>query len=164
MLDYYRLSADNRLLYGGGTVYGAREGSKIEQQIRVNLQKTFPQLSSVRIDYAWTGNFLLTLSRLPQAGRIGSNIFYSQGCSGHGVTYTHLAGTLLAEAIKGQSQRLDAFANLPHMNFPGGRLFRVPMSSNNWPWRGLNQPRLQFGGSACWRLPRRYMRRMKMRN
>lgn len=127
MLDYYRLSADNRLLYGGGTVYGAREGSKIEQQIRVNLQKTFPQLSAVRIDYAWTGNFLLTLSRLPQAGRIGANIYFSQGCSGHGVTYTHLAGTLLAEAIKGQSQRLDAFARLPHMNFPGGRLLRVPM-------------------------------------
>lgn len=127
MLDYYRLSADNRLLYGGGTVYGAREGSKIEQQIRINLHKTFPQLASVRIDYAWTGNFLLTLSRLPQAGRLGPNIYYSQGCSGHGLTYTHLAGVLLAEAIKGQSQRLDAFASLPHMNFPGGRLFRVPM-------------------------------------
>jgi gamma-glutamylputrescine oxidase len=127
LLDYYRLSADQRLLYGGGTVYGARESARIEQQIRVNLHKTFPQLASVRIDYAWTGNFLLTLSRLPQAGRLGSNIYYSQGCSGHGVTYTHLAGVLLAEAIKGQSQRLDVFASLPHMNFPGGRLFRVPM-------------------------------------
>jgi gamma-glutamylputrescine oxidase len=127
MLDYYRLSADNRLLYGGGTVYGAREGSKIERQIRVNLHKTFPQLASVRIDYAWTGNFLLTLSRLPQAGRLSPNIYYSQGCSGHGLTYTHLAGVLLAETIKGQSQRLDAFASLPHMNFPGGRVMRVPM-------------------------------------
>jgi len=108
-------------------VYGARASGVIEQQIRRHLHKTFPQLASVRIDYAWSGNFLLTLSRLPQAGRIGHNVYYSQGCSGHGVTYTHLAGVLLAEAIKGQSQRLDAFATLPHMNFPGGRLLRVPM-------------------------------------
>lgn len=127
MLDYYRLSADRRLLYGGGTVYGARDTDRIEAEIRANLQKTFPQLTGVRIDYAWTGNFLLTLSRLPQAGRIGSNIYYSQGCSGHGVTYTHLAGVMLAAAIKGQSQRFDAFATLPHYPFPGGRVFRVPM-------------------------------------
>lgn len=127
MLDYYRLSADRRLLYGGGTVYGARDTGRIEREIRANLCKTFPQLANVRIDYAWTGNFLLTLSRLPQAGRIGPNIYYSQGCSGHGVTYTHLAGVMLGEAIRGQSQRLDAFATLPHYPFPGGRLFRVPM-------------------------------------
>jgi gamma-glutamylputrescine oxidase len=127
LLDYYRLSADHRLIYGGGTVYGAREDSKIEQLIRINMKKTFPQLADVRIDYAWTGNFLLTLSRLPQAGRLSSNIYYSQGCSGHGLTYTHLAGTLLAEAIKGQSERLDVFARLPHHNFPGGRMLRVPL-------------------------------------
>lgn len=127
LLDYFRLSADRRLLYGGGTVYGAREGTAIERQIRENLKKTFPQLAGVRIDYAWTGNFLLTLSRLPQAGRLGDNIYYSQGCSGHGLTYTHLAGTLLAQAIRGQSEGLDAFARLPHYRFPGGRLMRVPM-------------------------------------
>jgi len=127
LLDYYRLSADHRLLYGGGTVYGAREDATIERMIRVNLQKTFPQLANVRIDYAWTGNFLLTLSRLPQAGRLGSNVYFSQGCSGHGVTYTHLAGNLLADAIQGQSERLDVFARLPHHNFPGGRMLRVPL-------------------------------------
>lgn len=127
LLDYFRLSADRRLLYGGGTVYGAREGTAIERQIRANLSKTFPQLAGVRIDYAWTGNFLLTLSRLPQAGRLGDNIYYSQGCSGHGLTYTHLAGTLLAQAIRGQNEGLDAFARLPHYRFPGGRLMRVPM-------------------------------------
>jgi gamma-glutamylputrescine oxidase len=64
---------------------------------------------------------------MPQAGRLSSNIYYSQGCSGHGVTYTHLAGSILAEAIKGHSERLDVFARLPHHNFPGGRLLRVPM-------------------------------------
>ncbi|WP_027470090.1 NAD(P)/FAD-dependent oxidoreductase [Deefgea rivuli] len=129
LLDYYRISADQRLLYGGGVTYGARDLAHIEAVIVPNLLQTFPQLANVKIDYAWTGNFSLTLSRLPQMGRLGDNIYYSQGCSGHGVTYTHLAGRLLAEAIRGQSQRFDAFAQLPHLPFPGGRHFRVPLTA-----------------------------------
>ena len=129
LLDYYRLSADKRLIFGGGVVYGARDPADIEALIRPNLLKTFPQLRDVRIDYAWTGNFLLTLSRLPQVGRLGTNIYYSQGCSGHGVTYTHVAGRVLAEAIRGQAERFDAFAALPHYPFPGGRLLRIPFTA-----------------------------------
>ena len=129
LLDYYRLSADKRLIFGGGVVYGARDPANIESMIRPNLLRVFPQLQTVKIDYAWTGNFLLTLSRLPQMGRLGSNIFYSQGCSGHGVTFTHVAGKVLAEAIRGQAERFDAFAALPHYPFPGGRLFRIPFTA-----------------------------------
>ncbi|QJD57923.1 FAD-binding oxidoreductase [Pseudomonas sp. gcc21] len=129
LLDYYRLSADKRLIFGGGVVYGARDPANVEAMLRPNLLKTFPQLKNTRIDYAWTGNFLLTLSRLPQVGRLGDNIYYSQGCSGHGVTYTHLAGKIIAEALSGQAKRFDAFANLPHYPFPGGRLFRVPFTA-----------------------------------
>ncbi|SDS77729.1 NAD(P)/FAD-dependent oxidoreductase [Pseudomonas oryzae] len=129
LLDYFRLSADKRLIYGGGVVYGARDPADIEAIIRPKMLKTFPQLKNVKIDYTWTGNFLLTLSRLPQVGRIGDNVYYSQGCSGHGVTYTHLAGKLLAEALRGQAERFDAFASLPHYPFPGGRLFRVPFTA-----------------------------------
>ena len=129
LLDYFRLTGDNRLIYGGGVVYGARDPANIEAIIRPMMLKTFPQLKGVKIDYAWTGNFLLTLSRLPQVGRIGDNIYYSQGCSGHGVTYTHLAGKILAEALRGQAERFDAFGSLPHSPFPGGRLFRVPFTA-----------------------------------
>ncbi|MGL4939175.1 NAD(P)/FAD-dependent oxidoreductase, partial [Shewanella sp.] len=129
LLDYFRLSADKRLIYGGGVVYGARDPADIESIIVPNMLKTFPQLKGVKIDYAWTGNFLLTLSRLPQVGRIGHNIYYSQGCSGHGVTYTHLAGKLLAEMLNGQATRFDAFAALPHYPFPGGHALRVPFSA-----------------------------------
>lgn len=129
LLDYFRLSADRRLIYGGGVVYGARDPADIEGIIRPKMLKTFPQLKNVRIDFAWTGNFLLTLSRLPQVGRLGDNIYYSQGCSGHGVTYTHLAGKLLAEALRGQAERFDAFAGLRHYPFPGGRLFQVPLTT-----------------------------------
>ena len=89
LLDYFRLSADKRLIYGGGVVYGGRDPLDVEAIIRPKMLTTFPQLKGMKIDFAWTGNFLLTLSRLPQMGRIGGNIYYSQGCSGHGVTYTH---------------------------------------------------------------------------
>lgn len=129
LLDYFRLTGDRRLIYGGGVVYGAKDPSNIEAMIRPMMLKTFPQLKNVKIDFAWTGNFLLTLSRLPQVGRIGDNIYYSQGCSGHGVTYTHLAGKLLAEALRGQAERFDAFGSLPHYPFPGGRMFRVPFTA-----------------------------------
>ncbi|KZX61772.1 gamma-glutamylputrescine oxidoreductase [Stutzerimonas frequens] len=129
LLDYYRLSADKRLIYGGGVVYGARDPADIESIIHPKMLKTFPQLAKVRIDYAWTGNFLLTLSRLPQVGRLGNNIYYSQGCSGHGVTYTHVAGKVIAEALSGQAERFDAFASLPHYPFPGGQRFQAPLSA-----------------------------------
>ncbi|MBT8766606.1 FAD-binding oxidoreductase [Pseudomonas boanensis] len=129
LLDYYRLSGDKRLIYGGGVVYGARDPANIEAIIRPKMLKTFPQLKNVKIDFAWTGNFLLTLSRLPQVGRIGDNIYYSQGCSGHGVTYTHVAGKVIAETLRGQAERFDAFASLPHYPFPGGQVFRVPFTA-----------------------------------
>lgn len=129
LLDYFRLSGDRRLIYGGGVVYGARDPADIEAVIRPKMLKTFPQLKNVKIDFTWTGNFLLTLSRLPQVGRLGDNIYYSQGCSGHGVTFTHVAGKALAEALRGQAERFDAFAALPHYPFPGGRLFRVPFTA-----------------------------------
>lgn len=137
LLDYYRLSGDRRLLFGGGVIYGARDPRRIDALIRPNLEKTFPQLRGIRFDYTWTGNFLLTLSRLPQVGRLSPNLYYSQGCSGHGVTFTHLIGRVLAEAIRGQAERFDAFANLPHLPFPGGRLLRVPLTALGALWYDL---------------------------
>ncbi len=129
LLDYFRLSGDKRLIYGGGVVYGARDPADIESIIRPKMLKTFPQLQDVKTEFAWTGNFLMTLSRLPQVGRLGDNIYYSQGCSGHGVTYTHVAGKVIAEALRGQAERFDAFASLPHYPFPGGQAFSAPLSA-----------------------------------
>jgi gamma-glutamylputrescine oxidase len=137
LLDYFRLSADARLLFGGGVVYGARDPARVEAVIRPKLERVFPQLRGVGIDYGWTGNFLLTLSRLPQVGRLAPNILYSQGCSGHGVTYSHLAGRLLAECARGQVERFEVFARLPHLPFPGGRLLRAPFSALGAAWYAL---------------------------
>lgn len=127
-LDYYRITGDHRLLFGGGTVYGGKDPNDIVAEIRPHLLKTFPQLAGKRIDFAWSGNIALTVSRVPHMGRLGDNVYFSHGYSGHGVTGTHLAGRLLAEAISGQSERLDAFARLRHIPFPGGRLLRVPLT------------------------------------
>ncbi len=86
---------------------------------------------------------MLTLTRLPQMGRLSDNIYYSQGCSGHGVTFTHLAGRLLGEAIRGQAERFDAFGRLPHYPFPGGRHFWVPFTAMGALWYAMRD-RLGF--------------------
>ncbi|WP_411706393.1 NAD(P)/FAD-dependent oxidoreductase [Edaphovirga cremea] len=129
LLDYFRLTADNRLLYGGGVTYGARNPVSIDAIILPKLYRTFPQLKDVKIDYRWSGNFLLTFSRMPQFGRMENNIYYMQGDSGHGITLTHLAGKLIAEVLRGDAERFDAFARLPHLPFFGGRSLQVPFTA-----------------------------------
>ncbi|WP_445003244.1 NAD(P)/FAD-dependent oxidoreductase [Halomonas mongoliensis] len=129
LLDYYRLTRDNRLLYGGGVNYGGEDPADITAVIRPKMLATFPQLADVKVDHAWSGTFLMTLNRLPQFGVLNGNVYYAQGYSGHGVTCTHLAGKLIAEVIHGQGERFDAFAGIPHLPFPGGRLLRVPLSA-----------------------------------
>lgn len=128
MLDYYRRTHDNRVLFGGGTVYGGTEPEDIIGKLRPHLSRTFPQLADVRIDYAWSGNFALTLTRVPHMGMLGERVYFTHGYSGHGVTTTHLAGRLIAESINGESDRFRAFARLRNYPFPGGRLLRVPLT------------------------------------
>ncbi len=129
LLDYYRLSGDGRLIYGGGTTYGARDPGKIESIIVPKMLKTYPMLKDVKIDFAWTGNFLLTMMRMPQVGKIGENLYYAQGYSGHGVTSSHLMGEILSDAIDGDTERFDVFASMPQYQFPGGRMLRVPYTA-----------------------------------
>jgi gamma-glutamylputrescine oxidase len=131
------VTGDHRLLYGGGVTYGGGDPESIERFVRGHLEKTFPQLSGVKFDYAWGGDFLLTMSRLPQFGKLNDSIYYAQGYSGHGVTTTHLAGKLLAEAIGGQTERFDAFASLKHFPFPGGRMLRIPYTAAGAIFYGL---------------------------
>lgn len=137
ILDYYRLSGDKRLLFGGGTVYGGSDPKDIEAKLRRNMDKVFPQLKGVKIDYAWSGNFALSFSRVPQMGRIGNNTYFAHGYSGHGVTGSHTFGRILSEAIDGDLTRFDVFDKVPWYPFPGGRLFRVPYSVVGSWWYAL---------------------------
>jgi gamma-glutamylputrescine oxidase len=124
VLDYFRLSADNRLLFGGGTVYGGTDPADIEKKLRPNMEKIFPQMKGVKIDYAWSGNFALSFSRVPQMGKLGPNTYFAHGYSGHGVTGSHLYGRILSEAVDGDSSRFDVFSKIRWFPFPGGRMFR----------------------------------------
>ncbi|HSH49159.1 MAG TPA: FAD-binding oxidoreductase [Halomonas sp.] len=127
VLDYYRLSADRRLIYGGEVSYDGREPRGLQARMDAKIARIFPVLEGVRIDYRWGGDVAITLDRAPDFGRLGSNVYYAQGYSGHGMALSGLAGKLLAEAIAGQSERFDAFAAIPHRRFPGGRQLRKPL-------------------------------------
>lgn len=137
ILDYYRLSADGRLLFGGGTVYGGADPRDIEAKLRRNMEKVFPQVAGRRVDYAWSGNFALSFSRVPQMGRLNDHTYFAHGYSGHGVTGSHTFGRILAEAIHGDVSRFDVFQSVPWIPFPGGRMFRVPYSVIGSWWYGL---------------------------
>ncbi|MBX2882832.1 MAG: FAD-binding oxidoreductase, partial [Granulosicoccus sp.] len=137
ILDYYRLTSDRRLLFGGGTVYGGTDPADIVKKLRPALERVFPQLRGVGIDYAWSGNFALSFTRVPQMGRLGNNTYFAHGYSGHGVTGSHLFGRILAEAIQGDLTRYDVFARLPWVPFPGGRILRAPYSTVGSWWYGL---------------------------
>lgn len=127
VLNYYRLSADGRLIFGGGEKYTPRPPADVAGFVRPYLEQVFPQLEGVGIDYAWGGMVGVTLNRLPQLGRRG-DLFHAHGWSGHGVLLTTLAGQLMAEAMRGHAERFDLFAALPAQPFPGGPLLRHPLS------------------------------------
>ena len=127
VLEYFRLSADKRLLFGGRCNYFGDDPEVIKQNLEPRMLKVYPQLAGVGIDYAWGGTIGVPLHRVPQMGKISSKIFYSQGYSGHGVNVTHLAGQILADAVAGTMERFDVFANIKAIRFPGAYTFRKPL-------------------------------------
>ncbi|HEX7374978.1 MAG TPA: FAD-binding oxidoreductase [Steroidobacteraceae bacterium] len=126
VLDYFRCSADHRLLFGGRVSYSGLNPATTHHATRRRMLKVFPQLADVKIDYAWGGYVDITLSRAPDFGRIAPNVYYLQGFSGHGIALTGMAGRLVAETIAGQAERFDLFAKLRHRDFPGGKALRMP--------------------------------------
>ncbi|PAB26302.1 NAD(P)/FAD-dependent oxidoreductase [Pseudomonas savastanoi] len=143
-VDYYRLSADRRLLFGGACHYSGRDPRDIAAYMRPKMLDVFAQLASVKIDYQWGGIIGIGANRLPQIGQLKQhpNVFYAQAYSGHGLNATHLAGRLLAEAIAGQhSDGFELFAKVPHMTFPGGKHLRSPLLALGMLWHRLKELR-----------------------
>jgi gamma-glutamylputrescine oxidase len=126
VLDYYRRSADHRLLFGGRVNYSGLKSFDAPSATRARMLNVFPQLKDVRIQYAWGGEVDITLNRAPHFGRLAPNVYFLQGFSGHGIALTGIAGKLVAEAIGGTAGRFDVFARIPHANFPGGMALRRP--------------------------------------
>ncbi len=134
VLDYFRTTADDRLLYGGRVSYSTATPANLSQSMQRRMAFTFPQLKETKIDYAWGGFVDISMRRAPDFGHLPgargkpaqANVYYLQGFSGHGVALTGLAGKLVAEAIAGNAQRFDVFARIRQGAFPGGRWLRTP--------------------------------------
>ncbi len=126
VLDYFRRSADHRLLFGGRVNYSGLSSFDAPAATRARMLRVFPQLKDTRIEYAWGGDVDITLNRAPHFGRLAPNVYFLQGFSGHGMALTGIAGKLVAEAIAGSAARFDVFARIPHGNFPGGAALRRP--------------------------------------
>jgi len=133
-LDYFRCSADHRLLFGGRASYSTYVPPNLPGVMRRRLRAVFPELAKVTLEYVWGGMIDISLNRAPHWGRLGNNIYFAQGFSGHGVNTTGLAGRLIAESIRGQSERLDVFERINHRPFPGGRALRTPLLVAAMAW------------------------------
>jgi len=126
VIDYYRLSADNRMLFGGGENYSSKFPRDIAAFVSKPMLRVFPQLADAKIDYAWGGTLAITMSRMPDFGRLAPNVVYAQGFSGQGINMATLAGKLLSEAVAGQAERFDWMSKIKIPTFPGGTLLRYP--------------------------------------
>ena len=127
VLEYFRLSADKRLLFGGRFNYFDFDPEVIKNNLRPRMLKIYPQLAGVGIDYAWGGTIGVPINRVPQLGRTSPNVLYCQGYSGHGVNVTHLAGQIMADAVAGTLERFDLFANIKPIIVPGAHWLSKPM-------------------------------------
>ena len=136
-LDYYRLTRDHRLLFGGRASYSTLPPPNLAGVMRRRIRQVFPQLAEVKLEYVWGGMIDISLNRAPHWGRLQPNLYFAQGYSGHGINTANLAGKVLAEAIRGQAERLDVFERIRHLPFPGGRLLRTPLLVAAMGWYKL---------------------------
>ncbi|MGQ9724985.1 MAG: NAD(P)/FAD-dependent oxidoreductase, partial [Tepidimonas sp.] len=134
VLDYFRLSADDRLLFGGRVSYTTMTPPRLRATMGRRMRAVFPQLANTPISHLWGGFVDITMNRAPDFGRVGDNVYYLQGFSGHGVALAGLAGRLVAEAITAQSEHFDLFARLRHRAFPGGPWLRTPVLALGMAW------------------------------
>jgi gamma-glutamylputrescine oxidase len=137
VLDYFRFSADHRMLFGGRVSYTTRTPSNLKGLMAQRMGEVFPELKNRPVEFVWGGFVDISMNRAPDFGRLGDNLYYLQGFSGHGVALTGLAGQLVADAVAGQAERFDLFAALRHRAFPGGPLLRTPSLALGMLWHRL---------------------------
>lgn len=126
VVNYWRLTPDNRLCFGGGENYSSKFPKDIANFVRKPMLSIYPQLKDVKVDYAWGGTLAITMNRMPHFGQLSPNVFYAQGYSGHGVVLASYAGKMIADAIAGQAEQFDVLKRAPTYTFPGGTLLRYP--------------------------------------
>lgn len=141
VLDYYRLTADRRLMFGGGTNYSGREIDKVDAELRPALENTFPRLRGIGIDFAWTGTAGIVLNRIPMVGRLAltPNVYFAQGYSGHGIATTHVVAEILADAMSGEVERFDTFQAFKHIRLPVGQQAGNALLALGMAWYRLKE-------------------------
>ncbi len=137
VINYYRMSADHRLLFGGGESYSYQFPDDIAGLVRKHMLAVYPQLERVNIDYAWGGTLGITVNRLPHLEKLSANVLSASGFSGHGVAMATLAGQLCAEVISTTAERFDVMAALPSWPFPGGAALRSPLLKLAMTWYAI---------------------------
>lgn len=137
VLDYFRFSADHRMLFGGRVSYTTMTPPDLKGVMARRMGAVFPELKDVPVEFVWGGFVDISMNRAPDFGRLGDNLYYLQGFSGHGVALTGLAGQMVAEAVAGQAGRFDLFARLKHHAFPGGPLLRTPTLALGMLWHRM---------------------------
>ena len=136
VVNYFRLSSDNRLLFGGGESYGYKFPD-IDKTVRKPMTDIYPHLKDIRFDYTWGGTLAITMRRLPYLTRLAPNILSASGYSGHGVGTATQAGKLMADAIAGEATGFDTMARIPNTPFPGGAALRTPLLTLAMTWYAL---------------------------
>jgi gamma-glutamylputrescine oxidase len=126
VVNYFHLSRDRRLIFGGGETYTMRFPHDLKSFVRRHMLAVYPALADVPVEHAWGGTLAITRTRMPHFGRKGHGVYWAQGYSGHGIAMASMGGKLVAEAIMGDAERFDVIARLPHRRFPGGSLLRWP--------------------------------------
>lgn len=123
VLDYHRLTAERRLIFGGGTNYSGRDSADIAAELRPALERTYPRLKGIGIDFAWSGQAGIIMNRIPHLGRVAPNVFFAQGYSGHGIATTHIVAEIMASAITGTMTEFDVFDSVKRLRLPFGNYF-----------------------------------------
>jgi glycine/D-amino acid oxidase-like deaminating enzyme len=142
VLDYYRLTADKRLLFGGGANYSGRDSRDIEAELRPCIERTFPALKGVPIEFKWSCAMGIVVNRIPQLGKLSDNVWYCQGYSGHGIATSHIMGEIMAEALTGTLEKFDTFAGCKHIKVPMGDVLGNPLlAAGMWYYQMLEKLR-----------------------
>ncbi len=142
VLDYYRLTADKRLMFGGGSNYSGRGFRDIGSELRPSIERTFPRLKGIEIEYAWSGMMGIVINRIPQLGKLSDNVFYAQGYSGHGIALSHIIAEIMGDAITGSLDQFDAFAKVKHIQLPFGEWVNGQMmAAGMWYYNLLEKRR-----------------------
>lgn len=140
VLDYYRMTADGRLLFGGGANYSGKPARDIAAELRPCIERTFPQLRGVRIDHQWSCDMGIVFNRIPQLGKLAANVWYAQGYSGHGLATSHIVGEVMANAIGGTMDRFDVFQRFSHVRAPvGDWMGRQILALGMWYFQALER-------------------------